>query len=135
MPTWKLQKLCYYAQAWSLVWDEEPLFKERIEAWAGGPVVPELYMWHRGRFQVGKAPPGSDTERLSQDQRETIDAVLRDYGSMSSAQLSKLTHQEDPWRVARLRAGLHIGQRGNVQIRLADMGEYYEGLYGDGEED
>ena len=31
MSTWKLQKLCYYAQAWSLVWDEEPLFEENIE--------------------------------------------------------------------------------------------------------
>ena len=24
--TWKLQKLVYYCQAWSLVWDDEPLF-------------------------------------------------------------------------------------------------------------
>ncbi|CUP62134.1 Uncharacterized phage-associated protein [Anaerostipes hadrus] len=26
MSTMKLQKLCYYAQAWSLVWDDVPLF-------------------------------------------------------------------------------------------------------------
>ncbi|MCG7276629.1 Panacea domain-containing protein [Corynebacterium singulare] len=30
--TMKLQKLVYYAQAWSLVWDEKPLFNSRIEA-------------------------------------------------------------------------------------------------------
>ncbi|MCH7691617.1 MAG: DUF4065 domain-containing protein, partial [candidate division Zixibacteria bacterium] len=35
----KLHKLLYYAQAWSLVWDERPLFQERIEAWVSGPVV------------------------------------------------------------------------------------------------
>lgn len=29
----------YYAQAWSLVWDEKPLFPERIEAWVNGPVL------------------------------------------------------------------------------------------------
>ena len=40
--TIKLQKLVYYCQAWSLVWDEEPLFSERIEAWVNGPVVREL---------------------------------------------------------------------------------------------
>jgi len=40
MTAMKLQKLCYYAQAWSLVWDERPLFDERIEAWANGPVCP-----------------------------------------------------------------------------------------------
>ena len=33
MTTWKLQKLVYYAQAWSLVWDDDALFDEEIEAW------------------------------------------------------------------------------------------------------
>ncbi len=28
MSTMKLQKLCYYAQAWSLVWDDSPIFDE-----------------------------------------------------------------------------------------------------------
>lgn len=26
MSTMKLQKLCYYSQAWALVWDDAPLF-------------------------------------------------------------------------------------------------------------
>lgn len=43
MTTIKLQKLVYYCQAWSLVWTESPLFDDRIEAWANGPVVPSLY--------------------------------------------------------------------------------------------
>ena len=33
---WKLQKLCYYAQAWALAWTGEPLFQEDFEAWAAG---------------------------------------------------------------------------------------------------
>ena len=41
--SWKLQKLVYYCQAWSLVWDERELFPERLEAWADGPVCPDLY--------------------------------------------------------------------------------------------
>lgn len=28
MTTMKLQKLCYYSQAWSLAWDDKPLFDE-----------------------------------------------------------------------------------------------------------
>lgn len=32
LDTFKLQKLVYYAQAWHLVWDNEPLFEEPIEA-------------------------------------------------------------------------------------------------------
>jgi hypothetical protein len=38
MSAWRLQKLVYYSQAWSLVWDERPLFDEPIQAWANGPV-------------------------------------------------------------------------------------------------
>jgi uncharacterized phage-associated protein len=30
MTAMKLEKLVYHSQAWSLVWDEEPLFHERI---------------------------------------------------------------------------------------------------------
>ena len=48
--TWKLQKLVYYSQAWSLVWDGTPLFEEEIQAWIGGPVCPDLYSKHRGQF-------------------------------------------------------------------------------------
>ncbi len=43
MTAMKLQKLVYYSQAWHLVWTEKPLFDNRIEAWANGPVVWELY--------------------------------------------------------------------------------------------
>jgi len=43
MSTWKLQKLVYYSLAWHLVWDDEPLFEEPIQAWANGPVVRALY--------------------------------------------------------------------------------------------
>jgi uncharacterized phage-associated protein len=50
MPAMKLHKLLYYCQAWSLVWDGEPLFEEEIEAWVSGPVIPYLYELHKGKF-------------------------------------------------------------------------------------
>ncbi len=40
MTTMKLQKLCYYAQAWHLVWAEKPLFDEPIQAWGEWPGMP-----------------------------------------------------------------------------------------------
>ena len=129
--TWKLQKLCYYSQAWALVWDEEPLFEERIEAWANGPVIPDLYDAHRGKYYVKHI--SGDPEALDEDQRETIDAILETYGDKKSSWLSELTHREAPWRNARRRAGLGPGDRGNAEIRLQDMSEYYEGLYAEEE--
>jgi uncharacterized phage-associated protein len=125
----KLQKLVYYAQAWSLVWDEEPLFPERIEAWANGPVVPDLYRQHRGRFEVSADDfPAGDPAELTSEQVETIDAVLDFYGDWSAHELSELTHREAPWRQTRLRAGLAPGARGAAEISLEDLFEYYDGL-------
>lgn len=135
MSTWKLQKLCYYAQAWSLVWDEELLFSERIEAWANGPVAPVLYKKHRGRFYVSVIP-GGDAEKLNRDQRETVEAVLMAYGEEPGSSLRTRTHQELPWREARRRARLSPGERGNAEILPDSMAEYYGGLYDDdGEEE
>jgi len=125
MTTMKLQKLAYYAQAWSLVWDDRPLFRARIEAWAAGPVVPALYKVHRGQFKVSRWPEG-DPARLGREERETVDAVLDFYGPKSSHWLSNLTHQERPWRAAR--RGLGPGERGNQEITLAAMAEYYGSL-------
>ena len=130
MTTWKLQKLVYYCQAWHLVWDEEPLFADRIEAWANGPVVRTLYDIHAGQFRISRISSG-DPSRLPKNERETIEVVLATYGSKSSQWLSDLTHRERPWKEARRRAGLREGERGDAVITHAAMAEYYGGLYGD----
>ena len=121
----KLQKLVYYAQAWSLVWDEGPLFRARIQAWANGPVAPQLYRRHRQMYKVADWPAG-DPDSLSERERDTVDAVLKFYGPKSSQWLSELTHRESPWVDAR--KGLKPGERGSEEITRAAMMEYYSGL-------
>ncbi len=125
MTTWKLQKLVYYSQAWSLVWDDRPLFQARIEAWANGPVVPVLYRIHRGDYLVSDWPKGNP-KALSKPEKETVDAVLDFYGDKTSPWLSELTHQELPWKEAR--NGLPPGARGKEEITHAAMAEYYVSL-------
>lgn len=126
---WKLQKLVYYCQAWSLVWDEKPLFKEKILAWANGPVVKELYDHHKGMFYVKEMPKGRP-EHLSLNQKDTIDHVLKAYGDKTAQWLSDLTHMEEPWIEAR--KGLKPGERGEAEIRLSSMHEYYSGVDAEG---
>jgi len=125
MTVMKLQKLVYYCQAWSLVWDERAMFADRIEAWANGPVIPALYRVHRGQFQMSEWPYGNP-DRLTQDSRETVDAVLKYYGNQTAQWLGDLTHAEDPWRNAR--KGIPEGERGSVEITHAALHEYYSGL-------
>jgi uncharacterized phage-associated protein len=128
MTAMKLQKLCYYAHAWHLVWEERPLFTSRIEAWANGPVVVDLYRTHRGRFSLAAGDISGDSTRLDDGERGSVDNVLAFYGDMSAHQLSELTHRERPWRDARLAARLTEFDRGTAQITDAAMFEYYDGL-------
>jgi uncharacterized phage-associated protein len=122
MDTWKLQKLVYYSQAWHLVWDEEPLFKEQIQAWANGPVVPALYREHRGKFKMRRWPKGN-ISHLSASQRESIDVVLKSYGRRTGFALRELTHKERPWLNAR--KGTPAGAPSSASIKRDAMAAYY----------
>ena len=125
MTTLKLQKLVYYCQAWSLVWDERPLFQEKIYAWANGPVVRDLYNAHKGFFEIADLPQGK-IENLDTRARETIDAVLNFYGNKTAQYLADLTHLETPWKKAR--EGYPEGAYSDVEITTASMAEYYSSL-------
>lgn len=125
MSAMKLQKLVYYSQAWSLVWDEKPLFTAEIQAWANGPVIPALYKEHKGEFRVSQWPKG-DPSKLTKIQKESIDGVLKFYGEKTAQWLSDLTHQEAPWINAR--KGLADLQRSNSVITDAALHEYYTAL-------
>ena len=101
MSTMKLQKLCYYSQAWALVWDDAPLFDEDFQAWANGPVCPELFFKTKGMYSVSAKDETGGEENLTDDQKDTIGKVLEYYGGHDAQWLSQLTHMEDPWLKAR----------------------------------
>lgn len=123
----KLQKLMYYAQAWNLVWEEEPLFPNDFQAWANGPVLPTLYNRHRGMFKVDAALfRDADGGKLTDSERDNVDKVLTFYGDKTAQWLSNLTHQEDPWRVAR--GELPAGASSEAIIPQAAIHEYYSSL-------
>jgi len=126
MSTMKLQKLVYYSQAWSLVWDEDVLFPEPIEAWANGPVVRDLWNRHQGVFRVSAGDLGGSSQKLSPTQRESVDAVLDYYGDKPAQWLSDLTHEERPWK--RARKGLDEGERGFREISPESLQDFYSSL-------
>ena len=126
LSTIKLQKLVYYCKAWSLVWDEDPIFPEDFEAWANGPVVPDLYQAHKGCFFCPEKIDGADVNRLESRQKENIDIVLNSYGDKSPQYLVALTHSEKPWIDAR--KGYQAGERCNEIIPTDAIAEYYSSL-------
>ncbi len=118
----RLQKLLYYCQAFSLVYDGTPLFKDRIEAWMNGPVVPGLWAKHRYEYMIDDVDHDSK-ESLDNDNIATINLVLDAYGEMTGGQLSALTHSESPWLDAR--RGLNAGQRSSQEITHESMQRFY----------
>lgn len=119
----KLQKLVYYAHGWHLAVVEQKLINRKIEAWKFGPVVPTLF--HEFK-EFGNQPierlattfeefgPGpldfAPVEYTIESEAEkkgiplhpltipVIDRVLEEYGKISAAKLSNMTHEKDgPW--------------------------------------
>ena len=126
MSTMKLQKLCYYSQAWSLVWDDSPLFEEDFQAWENGPVCPELFFKTQGKYKVSASDETGGNGDLYDNQKDTIDRVLAHYGGHDAQWLSQLTHMEDPWIKAR--EGMPAGARCTNIITKESMALYYGGL-------
>lgn len=126
--TMKLQKLLYYCQAWYLVWNEKPLFKEQIEAWANGPVIRELYNFHKGLFTITENMMNvGNPSKLTDNQKADIDTVLDAYAAKTSQWLIDQTHLELPWKEAR--KGMQPSERGHNVITHQAMAEYYSSLY------
>lgn len=118
----KLQKLLYYAQAWNLVFTNEELFDEDIEAWVHGPVVPKVF--RRFKSFQWKTIDEPVTPLADAKVRSHLEEVLNVYGHFNARQLERLTHSEAPWRDAR--KGLAPDESGNTVISRASMKSFYE---------
>ena len=122
----QLQKLLYYTQGWSLAIRGKPLFEERIEAWAYGPVVPEVFRAFK-QFGDGQInPEWASDENLTEGQKRFIQSVWKEYKRFSAIGLSEMTHREAPWRDAR--KGLSAGARSMRPITRKAMKEYFEAM-------
>lgn len=97
----KLMKLTYIAHGWSLALLDRDLFRNRIEAWQYGPVIPDLY---HATKTYGRNP--IPLERIDVDNPPAVDSevskfltdVWAKYGHLDAIALSNLTHMSGtPW--------------------------------------
>lgn len=124
----KLQKLCYYAQAWNLALYDAPLMSEVFEGWAHGPVNRKL--WNRlkeyGYLLVSRNEFHQSAKEICSEKQEFLKRVWATYGEFTGFQLENLTHTEDPWKKSR--KGLQEHQPGSTPIKNDDMRNYYRSL-------
>lgn len=123
----KLQKLCYYAQAWCYALREKRLIKSDFQAWVHGPVSPALY----DRFKQF----GYDTIKIKGTYRcnirkediDLLEDVWETYGNKTGNALEALTHRELPWIEAR--RGYAENEMCTVVISPETMRTYYKSIY------
>lgn len=99
----QVQKLVYIAHGYSLAILHRPLFKQHVEAWRWGPVIPDLYHSLRryGAGIVGSPIPIINMDSISETDRNLLGTVLDAYGRFSGPQLSTMTHKDGtPWHEA-----------------------------------
>lgn len=77
------------------------MFQEEFQAWANGPVCPELFIKTKGSYSVNASDETGGIGDLSEEQKDTINRVLDYYGKHDAQWLSQLTHMEEPWIKAR----------------------------------
>ena len=124
LSTMQLQKLTYYVQAWSLVFLGYPLFDENFQAWANGPVCPELYKFHAKKFSLSiEDMIDIEPPELNNNEKIIINAIIKRYGQMTGQELSNLTHSERPWLEAR--ENTPIGEKSTAIISKDVMQDYY----------
>ena len=121
----KLQKLVYYAYSWYLVKNNKSgnnlnnrLFNSRIEAWVHGPVCPELYYaYNNNKISM------YDGKKIDIDTKKILDLIIQIYGKYTGEDLERLTHNEDPWIIAR--KGYSQYERSSKEVQDTDIYNYY----------
>ena len=92
----KLQKLAYYAKAWTLIAEEDWIDAE-FEKWDYGPVNNEIYQAYKsfGSNAIQANPFLSPL--VGKHKSELLKFILNNYVDYSAFTLSVMTHNESPW--------------------------------------
>lgn len=132
----KIQKLCYYAQAWSQTLNDADIVDGiEFEAWVHGPV--NTGIWNACK-KFGWRDIMIDSEYVEKSKEECQDAfdenqirvlelVWDTYGEYSADDLEALTHSEKPWIEAR--EGKAQFQNCSTKISRETMKSFYIDLY------
>lgn len=118
----KLQKLLYLAQGYSYAFYDNPLFKEEIEGWVHGPVVPSIYRIFSS-YKYNSIDATYENVELSPEALEVLNYVVENYGKYDGKYLEDLTHNQEPWIFSR--KGLDSNERGARIIDKKDIANYF----------
>lgn len=118
----KLNKLVYYAQAWSFVKLGHGIFNEKVEAWDNGPVVPSVYHAFKkyGKNIIQNTEKTYKPEIFTAEEIDFLLEIDENYSKYSASELVRQTHKiGSPWQ------SVYIPDVKNIEIPPEKMKEYY----------
>ena len=122
----KLQKLCYYAQAWYYAMYNKRLINTDFQAWIHGPVSPALYeRFKEFGFNTIKLKSTSPFN-IDEEDESFLQDIMETYGDYTGNALEALTHRELPWLEAR--KGYSPSEKCTVVISPSDMKSFYSSI-------
>lgn len=98
----RLQYLLYFVQAEFLAHKNRPCYKDPIEAWSFGPVVPTVYDKYKV-YGAGIFPSccfqydESDFVCIADSDKNTIDRIIESCRDYDTGTLRAMTQQQTPW--------------------------------------
>lgn len=136
MSNLKLQKVLYFIQVWFLIKKSKQCFKEEIQAWDFGPVVPIVYrefksygssnlpkiktfIGYDDDFWKSKIIEYND-DFLSERDKQAINHIVDALAKFSTTYLVELTHKQTPWKDA-------YAQGKNTPITIESIRGYFNG--------
>ena len=108
----KLQKILYFVQLEFLL-NKKTCFKDNIEAWDFGPVIPAVYHEFKqyGAFAIPKISYVYDDSdglfnlrkipykpQIKECDKKIIEDVVNECNQYSAGQLVEITHNQSPWK-------------------------------------
>lgn len=134
----KLQKLCYYAYCWFIVFNNDlesitqndneniqVLCADRFQAWIHGPVCPRLYRRYK-EYGWHDIPQVTYKPKVPKSLESLLNQVWEAYGAFTADELEIISHGEMPWKNAR--KGYQSGEACSNEISNYDILWYYSNL-------
>lgn len=122
---YKIHKLLYYVQGWTLAATGKAAFEESFENWRLGPVATDFRHATKGITCSEFARATTGVEAKSHDPKidVIINLVVSDLGTLTADELIEKTHAEAPWVLAR--KGLKEGDPGQEKIDEVEMRRFF----------
>lgn len=123
-----LEKLLSFSNGVNYALNGKQLIFEESQAWAHGPVYPQIYNKYK---KYGYKPiddgiystHGCILSKLSEEEIEAIDLVLNTFGIYSPKTLERISHSQEPWKEKRI--GYKEDESGREVIEETSIKMFY----------